>query len=209
MGKFQKYKGEKMNIEKLNQAIDEALKALENLKDVVNEEQLNEMAPFITSMPFAQFRQEVLRLYNKKKERQDFKNEHPKENEKANELFPKEPYETKCWAYESPFVLVTNFCIEHVAKEHGNITTEIWQEFLALCNPNIDFKWKSKYNGNFGERWIYKCKNNKHCFGYVLDIFEVSKPQVVTVFFNNEKKVDNWIQNEINRNPKANEKDNL
>lgn len=191
------YKEIDMNIEKLNKAIDEVLIALESLKAAVNEEQLNEMAPFITSKPFPQFRHEALFRLDYKKKRQAILNTNP---EKAYELYPKLKYENNCFAFETEDILITNSCIEHVVKDHIDMDDDIWLDFIQTCNPSTDYKVKAKYDGEHGKRWIYKCKNDKHCFGYVLDIFDKAKPQAVTVFYNDEPTVDNWIRNEINRN---------
>jgi len=180
-----------MDIQEVIDKLKEALDLAENLQ----ESQLNEMAPYITKLGFPQFKTEVLKRYQYKKQKQKMKNKNP---ELAAKSFPDLPYENKCWGFlNKNNIIITNNCIEHVEKKHFNMTTELWEEFLNTCNPNRDIKVKAKYNGSSGNRWIYKCSNGQHYFGYVLDIFPKANPQVVTVFCDKEANVDNWIQNTI------------
>lgn len=188
-----------MDIEELNIALEEVLASIENLNTVLIDENivLNEMAPFITKLPFLKFKQEAIRYYEHRKKRQELKRKNPKT---ADKILPPLPFENKCFGFLNNGVIITNNCIEHVLKRHVNLTDSLWEEFLQVCSPKTDRRVKAKYNGISGERWIYKCKF-EHCFGYVLDIFEKATPQVVTVFCDKESNVDNWIQNSIQVTP--------
>ena len=189
-----------MNVKELTKAINEALAALEKVKAVINEEtlteeQLLEMSPpYLTSLPFIQFKQEVLKRYDYKKQRQALQNKDP---EQADKLFPPLDNENRCLGYPIKNVIITNSCIEHVAKKHPNMTNDTWKEFLQAFDPSTDKKVKTRYNGRNGARWVYKCFGETNCFGYVLDILPNGTVYVVTVFCDHENSVDSWIQNNI------------
>jgi hypothetical protein len=185
-----------LDINKLNEELDRIL------EEEINVSQINTLTlqeKFFTKLNFLKYKQEVLKRYEYKKARQNLLKTDTK---KAWELYPKLKYENTCWCYSSKNFIITNNCIEHVTKNHNNMTDVLWQEFLNSCNPLTDEKVKAKYDGRYGQRWIYKCQSKTNYFGYVLDIFERSEPQVVTVFTDHENSVNNWIQNAVNKKSK-------
>lgn len=175
-----------------------------NIKQILEElMKLNEMAPYLTKKPFPQFYKDTLYRYNYKKERQQAK----KQNKDIDKLYPPLPYENNCIGKLVKDVVITNSCIEHVYKRHANMTPTMWNKFLRCFNPKEDKKIKTKYNGQNGKRWVYSCNNQQNYFGYVVDVFTSSNPQIVTVFTDQKNNIENWIQNAVNAQPEEYEND--
>lgn len=172
-----------MDIQEVIDKLKEALDLAENLQ----ESQLNEMGNFYTKLSFPDFRKECLRRYELKKAGKSFK------------------YQDTALVKLVKGVDIYDTCIEHVYKDHKNMTPEIWQIFLDTFSPIKDVKEKAKYNGKRGKRYVYKCGNQDYYFGYVLDIIEGSNPKLVTVFYDHPNSVDNWFNNVVNGNVQIDE----
>ena len=167
------------------------------LQNILNEERLNEMSPHISDAPFNKFIQDVLYRYQYKKQREQIKDPKVKYIK-----FPKLQYENVLNAKEYKGVLVTSGSIEHVYKHHPELTEQDWEEFLNTFDPSIDEPIKGDSTRPNEDKYIYKCDNGKSYFGYVLRVFPNAQAQLVTMFKGHQNSVDNWIQNQINKNQK-------
>ena len=161
------------------------------------EEQLNEMAIHISDAPFHVFIEDALYRYDYKKKRSQIKD--PKEKYKK---FPKLKYENVLNAKEYQGILVTYGSIEHVYKHHPELTEQDWEEFLSTFDPSKDENIQGDSTRPDEDKFIYKCNNGTSYFGYVVRVFPNAQAQLVTMFKGHQNSVDNWIQNQINKNEK-------
>ena len=144
------------------------------------EEQINEMGSFYTKLPFDKFRDECLKRYAYKQAKISFKNQDTALIKKENNID------------------IYDRCIEHVYKRHKDMDNNKWKIFLNSFNLQTDTKQKAKYNGKIRERYVFKCNNETHYFGYVIDFIKNKSPRLVTVFEGHPNSVDNWFENVVN-----------
>ena len=153
---------------------------------------INEMTIHKSNESFDTFYNDCIERYLYKKERSRIKD--PQEQYKK---FPLLLYENVLNAQEYQNVLITNGSIEHVYKEHPEITLQDWKRFLGTFNPSTDICLPSN-KSKTSQKYIYKCDG----FGYVLNTFPRSQAQLVTMFKGSEGEINNWINNQIIKNQK-------
>lgn len=175
--------------------IKELLQKLDEFKP--DREQINEMAIHMSKEPFPTFFKKSIERYEYKKQREQIKD--PKEKYIK---FPKLEYENVLNAKQYQGILVTSGSIEHVRKYHPELDVNDWEEFLDIFNPSKDESIPGDNKKKDEIKYIYKCNNGKSYFGYVVRTFDKAQPQLVTMFKGHKNSVDNWIQNQINKNEK-------
>ena len=176
-------------ISKLREALD--------IAEELNEQQINEMTIHKSKADFDYFYKDSLERYFYKKQRSQIKD--PKEKFIK---FPKLEYEDVLNAKEYQGILVTNGSIEHVYNEHPELNENDWKEFLSTFNPSKDGAILGDSKKKDEKKYIYKCNNGNSYFGYVIRTFPKAQAQLVTMFKGHKNSVDNWIQNQINKNEK-------